>query len=714
MTHLSESEVLRFLAQFTILFVSARLLADFMKRVGQATVIGELLAGIILGTSVLGHLSPTLYHFIFPPDPNADHLLEALAWIGVIMLLLYTGLETDLDILRSVGRTSVLVSALGILIPCASGFALGWEMPASYLANSNARLIFALFLAVAMSISAVPLIAKILIDMDLMRRDIGMLILAAGILDDTVGWLMLSMVAGLATHGAIDLKSIGSILLAVLVFIGSCYFVVAKLVVRIMRWVDDRALAEHAGVSAMVGIAMVCGIVTQAIGIHAVFGAFIAGVMIGRSARLRKSDRTDLEAATIGVFAPVFFAYSGLKVDLFALHGVSLLAIVLSIAVLGKLIGCTSGSLISGLGMREALAVGVGMNARGGMEIVVALIGLSLGVLTQEMYAVIIIVAIATSMMTPPLLGCLLAGIEQPPEEANRLERDKMLANLPFSKEGAKLLVLAGGGLHAQLAAHLAAVLGNHPDASITIFHATAGEDLSAEAKERLDEHFETLTAIAELAGAHNVYQRSGNSDTVSEAILKESGRGYDAIFAGASTAEGDYALGGSILHDLVLHARIPVIIVRNVGAPVPFRRLLAPTTGTSFSRLATTIGVLYAHATKASLTPIYIKESPLISFRNLPGFRRLGDEDLHIVNDIERVAAHFDLKVDPQVAAGNRPENAVLGMAERGHFDLLLIGVTPRPSEQRLYFGPRVEHMLRNAQCAITLVISPLSVTRT
>ena len=709
MTHLTEAQVLRFLVQFTILFVSARLLADIMKRLGQATVIGELLAGILLGSSVLGHLSPTLYQFIFPQDPSADHLLEALAWVGVIMLLLYTGLETNLDVLRGVGRVAAVVSALGILIPWISGFALGWEMPARYLTNPNQRLIFALFIAVAMSISAVPVIAKILMDMDLMQRDLGMLILAAGILDDTIGWLMLSVVAGLAAHGTIDVKSIGTILLAVSIFIAFCYLVGATLVLRIMRWVDDRALAEHAGLSTMVGIAMACAIATQAIGIHAVFGAFIAGVMIGRSARLRRSDRTDLEAATIGVFAPVFFAYSGLKVDLFALHGLSLLAIVLTIAVLGKLVGCTTASLVSGLSLREALAVGVGMNARGGMEIVVALIGLSLGVLTGEMYAVIIMVAITTSMMTPPLLGYLLAGVRQQPEEVKRLEREKMLANLPFSKDGVKLLVLAGGGPHSQLAA----VVGNHPDALITIFHANAGEDADQETKGRLDRHFEALKSIAELAGARNIYHRSGNADTISRAIINESGRGYDAIFAGASPAEDDYAFGGRILNDLVLNALIPVIIARNVGAPMPFRRLLAPTTGTSFSRLATTLGVLYAHATNASLTPIYVRENPLMSLRSLPGFRHLRDQDLHIVRDIEELAAYFDLMVDAQVATGNRPENAILGLAQRGRFDLLLLGVTPRPSERRLYFGPRVEHILRNAQYAIAVVVSPLTVAR-
>src|ERR1700733_11002022 len=252
MAHLTEVQVLRFLIQLTLLFVIARALADVMKRLGQATVIGELLAGILLGPTVLGHFAPGLHAFIFPPDVLADHLLEAVAWLGVIMLLLYTGLETDLGILRGLGRTPFAVSAFGVIVPAATGFALGWYLPAEYLAAPNGRLIFSLFMAVAMSISAVPVIAKILIDLDLMRRDLGLLILGAGILDDTIGWLMLSIVAGLAAHGVLDLGTFARILVAVIAFVAFCYFIGANLIVRTMRWVDDRARAEHAGMSAMV------------------------------------------------------------------------------------------------------------------------------------------------------------------------------------------------------------------------------------------------------------------------------------------------------------------------------------------------------------------------------------------------------------------------------------------------------------------------------
>src|SRR5271170_5748269 len=170
---LSEKQILHFLIQFILLIITARLLADLMRRVGQATVIGELLAGLVLGPSLLGKLLPGVHHMLFPPDAIVNHLLEGSAWIGVVMLLLCTGLETDLDTLRNMRRPAVLVSSFGIVIPFAGGFLLGGYLPAVYLAAPNQRLIFELFLAVAMSISAVPVIAKILIDLDLMHHELG-------------------------------------------------------------------------------------------------------------------------------------------------------------------------------------------------------------------------------------------------------------------------------------------------------------------------------------------------------------------------------------------------------------------------------------------------------------------------------------------------------------------------------------------------------------
>jgi Kef-type K+ transport system membrane component KefB/nucleotide-binding universal stress UspA family protein len=710
MNHLNEIQVLRFLIQFTLLFVSARLLADVMKRLGQATVIGELLAGILLGPTVLGHFAPALHRVLFPPDAIVNHLIDGVAWLGVIMLLLMTGLETDLGLLKRVGRGALSISILGVLAPGAAGFALGWTLPAIYLVKPDDRLIFSLFMAVAMAISAVPVIAKILMDFDLMRRDLGMTILAAGMIDDTLGWIALSVVAGLAAHGAVDLGSLGGTIVAIVLFVGFCYYAGGALVLRLMRWVDDHAQAEHAGMSALVGVAMVCAIITQAIGIHAVFGAYIAGLMIGRSARLHRLDRTDLEAATVGVFAPVFFGFSGLKADLFAIHQLWIAIAVLAIAVAGKLVGCVLGSRIHGLGWRESLAVAIGMDARGGMGIIVGMIGLNMGVLGPEMYAIVIMVAIVTSLITPPLLSWVLTGLKPGPEEIERFEREKMLARVPFTKEGAKLLVLSGGGPHARLAAHLAGVLGNHPDATITIFRATAAESAATNpAEEEIAQNLAALKTIAVQSGARNVITRTGSGDSAAEAILKESARGYDAIFVGASQNPGgdDDALAGEVLPQIVADARTPIIIARDAGAPIPLRRTLAPTTGATFSRLGASLAMLYAHATGAMITALFVNEAPF-TLRNL--YRRADAErdGAPIADEIRKLGEPLGVAVDTRVATGGRPERVILDVAEQLSADLLVIGVMRRPSNGHLYFGPKVDFILRNARCAIALAVTP------
>jgi nucleotide-binding universal stress UspA family protein len=349
------------------------------------------------------------------------------------------------------------------------------------------------------------------------------------------------------------------------------------------------------------------------------------------------------------------------------------------------------------------------MNARGGMEIIVALIGLSLGVLGPQMYAIIIIVAIVTSMMTPPLLSWLLSQVGHRPGEAERLQREDLLARLPFNKRGAKLLVLSGGGPHSLLAAHIAATLANHPDASITVFHvATNGQDAKSA---KFNEQFEQIKALAELSGVRNVNQRSLQADSVADAIIKESERDYDAIFAGASQVAEGQPLGGGVLRELVSKVTVPVVIARSNGtSSMPLRRILAPTTGAPFSRLGATIAMLYAHSTRATLTTLYVRETPLISLRGIYLRRdsRARFQSMEMHDELRAYAQEFEVDIDTQVATGNRPETAILTAADRGKFDLLVMGVLFRPSETHLYFGPKVEHVLRNAACAVAVVVLP------
>lgn len=706
MSSLSEKQILYFLTQFILLVLTARILADLMRRVGQATVIGELMAGIVLGPSILGKLFPGLERMVFPPDPIVNHLLEASAWIGVIMLLLCTGLETDLDTLRNMRRPAMLVSSFGIVIPFAGGFLLGWYLPAVYLAAPNQRLIFALFLAVAMSISAVPVIAKILIDLDLMHRELGLLILAAGILDDSVGWLLLSVVAGLASRGVVDLHTLSSTVVAAAAFLLLCYFIGFRLVSVLLRWIDDFAYVDHATLTAMVGLAFVCAIITQAIGIHAVFGAFIAGVMIGRSARMRESDREQLEAVTMGVLTPVFFAYSGLKADIFAIKSIEVPALVLGVACIGKFLGCGIGGMLSGLRRQETFAVATGMNARGGMEIVVALIGLALGVLTQEMYTVILMVAIVTSVVAPPLLGWSLGKVPERPGDAERTEREKILGKLPFTREGAKLLVLDAGGPHAQMATHLAAALGNHHESSITIFQAGTST-FSKEEQNELTDRFTKLKAIAELSGAHNVHQRVVTGQSVADLILQESRRGYDAIFAGASRLSRRDRLSGDVIREILREASVPVIIARSYGESIPFERVLVPTTGAPYSRMGLAVAMLYAQLLETTVSALHVMETPTLlqGIFNLRQPVRPGQE---IAEEVDNLGKQLNLAVETQIDSASKPEKAILRAVDVGRFDLLLMGVLYRSVDQRIYFGPKVERILKDARCAVAIVVSP------
>src|SRR6185369_14217353 len=217
--------VLLLLVQLALLIAVARLGAELAKRVGLPAVVGELAGGIALGPTVLGHYFPGAFAAIFPPNAEQFHLLDAFGSVGMTLLLLLTGLETDLRLLRNLGRAAFIASVMGMVLPFGLGFGLGYVTPAAYLTDPSSRILFSLFLATAMSISAMPVIAKILIDLDLTKRNIGLVILSAGVVDDTVGWLILSLIAAAATHGVVHIQDLGLTVLYLTVFILVAIFI---------------------------------------------------------------------------------------------------------------------------------------------------------------------------------------------------------------------------------------------------------------------------------------------------------------------------------------------------------------------------------------------------------------------------------------------------------------------------------------------------------
>ncbi|MEV4483228.1 cation:proton antiporter [Micromonospora coxensis] len=419
---LAHHQLLVFLTAVAVLLLLARLLGALAERVGMPAVVGELLTGVVLGPSLLGHLTPGITGWLLPDDPGQMHLLDAIAQLGVLLLVGITGTHVDLTLLRRYRRAATAVAACGLLVPLGLGIGLGLLIPASVSATPDAqRWTFALLVGVAICVSAVPVIAKTLSDMRLLHRDIGQLTLAASVIDDVVGWLLLSLVAAAATVGL----TVGTVGLTVGYLLGFVVFAatVGRVVVRTVMERAARSGEPGPAVAGAVIIVLVGAVITHSLGMEALFGALVAGVLIAttRSAQVLLAP---LRAIVLSVLAPLFLATAGLRMDLTALAepAVALTGLaVLVVAVVGKFAGAFLGAWLGRLDRWEALALGAGLNARGVIQVIVALTGLRLGVLNTAMYTVVVLVAIATSLMTPPLMRIATGRMAEGEEERLRL-----------------------------------------------------------------------------------------------------------------------------------------------------------------------------------------------------------------------------------------------------------------------------------------------------
>jgi Kef-type K+ transport system membrane component KefB len=414
-------QLLVFLLQCGLLLLLTVLLGRLAARFRMPPLVGELLAGVALGPPLLSAAAPGLANWLVPQRPDQFHLLDAVGQISVLLLVGITGMQLDLGLVRRRGATAVRVSIAGLTVPLALGVGCGFLLPASLMAEHGDRTVFALFLGVALSVSAIPVIAKTLMDLDLLHRNVGQLTLAAGMVDDALGWLMLSVVAAMATIG---LRG-GAIALSVLSLIAvlAAAAILGRPLVRTVVRVAGRSSEPGPIVAVCVVMMLLGAAATQALGFEAILGAFICGVLIGSSGALDHARLASLRSVVTAVLAPLFFATAGLRMDITALGRPSVLLaamVVLLVAIAGKFTGAFVGALASRMNRWEAVALGAGMNARGIIEVVVAGVGLRLGVLTTESYTVVILVAIVTSLMAGPILRWSMAHVTYTDEERFR------------------------------------------------------------------------------------------------------------------------------------------------------------------------------------------------------------------------------------------------------------------------------------------------------
>jgi Kef-type K+ transport system membrane component KefB/mannitol/fructose-specific phosphotransferase system IIA component (Ntr-type) len=404
----TEHDALVFLLSIAVLLGVARLLGELARSLGLPLVVGEILAGVLLGETGLRRVAPSVHAFLLPRGVPAS-MLSGYTTIAVVLLLVVAGLEVDLGIVRRRGRSALWVAALGMLMPLLGGFVMGYLVPDSILVHPSQRGLFAVFIGVALSISALPVIAKTLLDLGLFKTDIGLIVMTAAMVNDLVGWIAFSILLGPMRGGGIDLPHLAWTVGLALTFAVVSLVLGRRLVDRVLARIETQPdLAPGRILSLLIVVAILGASATQAIGIHAVLGGFIVGVMVGESPRLRERTRQTIQQFVTNVFAPVFFASVALRVDFFANFDVVLCIVVFVIASVAKVVGCSVGARISGMAWRESLAIGFGLNARGAMEIILALLARDAGLVDDRVFVALVTMAIGTSLLAGPMMKRLL------------------------------------------------------------------------------------------------------------------------------------------------------------------------------------------------------------------------------------------------------------------------------------------------------------------
>jgi Kef-type K+ transport system membrane component KefB len=400
---LGHADVVHLLVQLSVMLVVGRLFAEVLRKMNQPAVIGEILAGILLGPTVLGMLKPDWFEALYPAGAVAGVVLSGFVQVAVIMLLFIAGLEVDLHIVWQQGRQALTTSLFGLIIPFSVGFVFPYFFPQFFgIADVNGRLTFALFMGTAMAITALPVIVRILMDINLFKSRMGLLVVSSAMVDDLVGWLIFSVILGLiGKEGSMPL--INTIILT----IGFAVFMLTigrGMLNRVLPWVNKNFAWPGGVLSLSLALCFLAAAFTEYIGIHAIFGAFIMGVALGDSEHFSERAKEIVHQFINNVFAPLFFVSIGLRVNFILNFDLGLTLIILAIAFVGKIVGSGLGTRLGGFSWKESLAAGFGMNARGAMEIILGLIALENGLINEKVFVSLVIMALVTSMTSGPLM----------------------------------------------------------------------------------------------------------------------------------------------------------------------------------------------------------------------------------------------------------------------------------------------------------------------
>jgi len=715
-----------FLAQIVLLLLVGRLMGEAMQRVGQPAVMGQLTAGILLGPSVFGAIWPEAQRALFASGPQQQSMIDAVSQLGILMLLLLTGMETDLRLVRQARRAAISTSVAGILVPFACGFALGELLPATMLPKPDQRIITSLFLGTALSIASVKIVAMVVRDMGFMHRNVGMALIASAIVDDTIGWVIVAIISGLAVHGRVDALALGESVLGTAIFLIASFTLGRRLVFSIIRWTNDSFVSEVPVITAILVIMGTMALTTYLIGVNTVLGAFVAGILVGESPILTRHIDEQLRGLVVALFMPIFFSLAGLHADLTHLRDTTLLSLTIGlilIASIGKFAGAFLGGAVGGLSARECMALGCGMNARGSTEVIVGSIGLSMGALSQDLYTMIVAMAVVTTMVMPPSLRWAFSRLPLRSDERVRLEREAFEAT-GFVTNIERLLVAADDSANGKLARHLADMLARSRGIPMTILHLgrrEAVQDIDNAPARHVEESVRDLKETGEIGETERREARARRLDVAlhvgslaPEAVVsKEARKGYDLLVIGVETTTAAHGRFHPQIARMAAGFEGPLAVAVARGAhlqKLPECRLniLAPVRGNKVSRRGAEVAFALARAGSSAVTALYVMGTVGLGavrgrLKRPTMSRRHGEA---ILKDIVELANRYETPIRTALRLDIAPEDAILRQARLGRYDLVVMGVG-RPAGETLYFGKIAAAVLENSQHSILFVSS-------
>ncbi|MBS1584702.1 MAG: cation:proton antiporter [Bacteroidetes bacterium] len=404
-----------FILQLVIIIAVSQLFAYLFRKMGQPAVIGEMLAGIALGPSLMGAIAPGFSAFIFPAASLGN--LQMLAQVGLILFMFLVGMELDMNLVKKKAATAVLISNAGIIVPYGLGIGLAYFMYKDYAPANVPFYAFALFIGIAMSITAFPVLARIIRERGIGSTKLGVIAMTSAAANDVAGWFLLALVIAIAKAG-----SLGTSLYTLIA--AACYalvmfFIVRPLLKKLSQQKTEDRLLKRSTIALVFVVLLLSSYCSEVIGIHALFGAFIAGVCMPAEWSFRKLIIDKIEDVALVMLLPLFFVFTGLRTQIGLLNDPSLwgmCAVIILVAIAGKFGGSAIVARISGESTHTSLSIGALMNTRGLMELVILNIGYDLGILTLQVFTMMVLMALVTTFMTSPIMSLLDRVYKRKPE----------------------------------------------------------------------------------------------------------------------------------------------------------------------------------------------------------------------------------------------------------------------------------------------------------